>query len=322
MSIDHTFKIGGDETCDIYLNISGLDAGGHEVGSLSANIYAFDKRTGVSKFTCNLELSDLGNLYHHLEKYSIIKDVEVTNTGKFIEVDMDSEELISLLTVAQTDTLIPVLRNIINSRLSRSDLNTILGRRDSLNAFNEMLNNSENITEPTWQEFFMQNEWIFGYGLTYKFLRILQREAYVSGLDLDGSNSVISDFLLSDSRFTKLVELKTPDTSLFDNRRNRADAWRLSTALTDAVSQILSQKANWEIESTGINYNAAGDQIIEETFDVESILIIGRFSSISGTQREQQMKRKTFELYRRNLRCIEILTYDELFARAQHIVGE
>ncbi|MBC8029235.1 MAG: DUF4263 domain-containing protein [Pyrinomonadaceae bacterium] len=136
------------------------------------------------------------------------------------------------------------------------------------------------------------------------------------------SNDVISDFLLSDARFTKLVELKLPNTtSLFENRRNRSDSWRLSTDLTDAISQILAQKANWELQARNRNYDAAGNLVRERASDVECILVIGMHATISGSEHEIEIKLKTLELYRRNLRSIEIVLYDELFDRAGFIVA-
>jgi hypothetical protein len=138
-----------------------------------------------------------------------------------------------------------------------------------------MLENSGSSTEPNWQAFFEANEWIFGYGLKYRYLRILQREAHFSSTNLDGSNDVISDFLLSDTRFTKLVELKAPNTSLFENRRNRSDSWRLSTDLTDAISQILAQKANWELQAIGTMMPMA-IWFVKERVTSKAFLSLGR----------------------------------------------
>lgn len=319
MSVDHTFEIGGDESSKIYLNISGVDQDG-DVNIASSNIYAFDSNTGVSKFTCNLPLEKLSDLYHHLSKYSMVTSLEATSVGKFIEVAESQSEIISFLSTSSSESLIPALQHIVSDRLSHDDINTILGRRESLAEYEQMLDDVDSYQEADWQRFFERNEWVFGYGLTYKYVKILQREANVSGTDLNGANGVITDFLLSDSRFTKIVELKTPQTALFDSGRNRSDTWRLSRALTDAISQILAQKANWEIEAAGNNYTAEGNLITENSYDVECILVIGSHSDIDGSQREKAMKSKTLELYRRNLRCIEILTYDELFERAKYIV--
>ena len=320
MSVDHTYRIGADDRCTVVLNISGLDKGGHDTGQVRANLYAYDVATGSSKFTCNFSLSDLQKLYHHLAKYSMIKNEEVNETGNFVEVSGNTEELLVLLDAANVGSLIPALKNLVKDRLSCDDINTILGRKDALELYKKMLDNADDYTEPQWQSFFEQNNWIFGYGLRYKFLSILQREANVSKTDLNGGNAVISDFLLTDTRFTKLVELKTPKTNLFENRKNRSDSWRLSTDLTDAVSQILAQKANWEVESAGVNYTGGGQQISEVTHDVECILVIGQFSNITGNDKEHAIKLKTLELYRRNLRNIDILLYDELYERARFIV--
>jgi hypothetical protein len=250
----------------------------------------------------------------------MVRDTEIDETGKFVEVSGSTEEWLSLLGAADARALIPALKNLVENRLSSDDVNTILGRKDALSRYGDMLNNADDYTELQWQSFFEQNDWIFGYGLKYRFLRILQREAHVSGTDLDGHNAVIADFLLTDARFTRLVELKTPKTKLFENRKNRSEAWRLSTALSDAVSQILAQKANWELEGAGPNYTSDGKKINDAAHDVECILIIGQFSSIEGNDRERAIKFKTLELYRRNLRNIEILLYDELYDRARFIV--
>jgi hypothetical protein len=319
MSIDHTFNIGADGSCQLVLNMGGVDVNG-DLSSASSSIYAFDQNTGVSKFTCNLSIEQLSSLYHHLAKYSMVTSLEPSSAGKFIEVAESQSEIISFLSTSTSESLIPALQHIVSERLSHDDINTILGRRESLAEYEGMLADPDSFTEPDWQKFFERNEWIFGYGLTYKYITILQREAHVSSSDLNGANDVITDFLVSDSRFTKIVELKTPKTALFERSRNRADSWRLSMALTDAVSQILAQKANWEIESDGHNYTAEGELITEKAYDVQCILVIGSHSNIDGTARDKTMKSKTLELYRRNLRCIEILTYDELFERAKYIV--
>ena len=321
VSIDHTFEIGSDGQCKVSLNIAGIDGGGHGVEVVSASIYAYDCATGTPKFTCSIPLDRLAALCGHLNGYSMLRAAVPKDTGKFVEVTGNMEELLSVMAAANNDSLLPALKNIIANRLTEDDIGTILGRKDSLQEFSMMLSNSGDYTEANWQQFFKRNEWIFGYGLKYRYLKILQREAHVSRTDLSGTNDVIADFLLSDSRFTKLVELKTPSTALFRSRRNRADSWCLSSDLSDAVSQILAQKANWELEGASQNFTAEGVQITEAAHDVECILVIGTQGGIDGTDRELAMKRKTLELYRRNLRHIEIVLFDELFERAKYIVA-
>lgn len=179
-----------------------------------------------------------------------------------------------------------------------------------------------------WQHFFRNNEWIFGYGLDYRFLGILQNKAHIANGDVAGRDGAISDSLLGCSKFTVLVEIKKPNTQLFtqlfENSKNRANSWKLSDDLIDSLSQILEQKASWQIKAevnANNNFNDEGKLIQQKTLDPKSILIIGSDSQFEGTEKIKQIKLRTFELFRRDSRNIEILTYDELYERAKFIVS-
>lgn len=309
-----------DVYSEVRVNITGLDTGEKKVGELSANVYAICPKTGDSKFTCSMSVLELAGLLAYLNQYEMIKDTSKNLSGIFVQVDSKDEELITLLRTSEHKQIVPALKAIVKEKLSSDDLNTILGRKDALVTFGEMLASNPPHSEPEWQIFFESNDWILGYGLRYCYLSILQRECRVSGTDLDGKNAVISDFLMSDARFTKIVELKRPDTPLFKAKKNRSESWCLSDDLTNAVSQILSQKAQWEIESRGDCYASNGNKITEKTHDVECVLVIGSGQQFSGDTKDSAIKASTLELYRRNMRNIEILLYDELFERAKFIV--
>lgn len=181
-------------------------------------------------------------------------------------------------------------------------------------------NISSHSEEKVWQFFFEKNEWIFGYGLDYRFQQILQREVHLSDQELDGSNAVIGDYLLGDKFFTTFIELKKPSTPLFANEKNRSNSWRLSNDLIDSVSQILEHKASGLIRLDNNQY-VNGEPLEQKAYDSKVILIIGDWSELekSGSTQERNIKRKTFELFRRDSRNIEILTFDELFERACYI---
>lgn len=215
-----------------------------------------------------------------------------------------------------------LLETLKNNVLTKSDLDILSGRKDGLEEFKSNLIEISKLDEPEWQTFFKNNSWIFGYGLDYKFLSIIQKEASLSSIDLDGKNEVKSDFLLADNNFTVIVELKRPDTQLFEKDKNRSESWRLSKDLTYAISQILTQKAEWELNSQNKKFDNEGNPINQTTIDPKTILIIGHTQQFSGNKKEDLIKRKTFELYRRNSRNIEIITYDELLDRAKFIVND
>ncbi len=177
--------------------------------------------------------------------------------------------------------------------------------------------------ETTWQAFFERNEWILGLGVDYKYQKILQKEGNVSEQDLGGGNTVISDFLLSDSKFVTFVELKKPSTLLFGKDKNRSGAWSLSRDLQNASSQILEQKAAGLIKFDKPQEDVNGNLLSENAYDSKTILIIGNWSELENAKsyQEARIKKKTFELYRKDSRNIQILTYDELLERAEHIVN-
>ena len=131
------------------------------------------------------------------------------------------------------------------------------------------------------------------------------------------------DFLLADNRFTTFVEIKRPDTKLFHEKKNRADCWKLSSDLYDAHSQILEHKASGQIklQMDSINYGSDDTVVNQKAFDSKTILIIGNWDEITNDNpRVKAIKEKTFELFRQNSKNVEIITYDELYDRAQYIV--
>jgi len=273
------------------------------------------------------------NEFHELLEFlNLVRFIDLSDTSNFklslsnlrekVLVDRSDKELIDSLSSLQGDDRVHFLEKIRESALTRQDLDILSGRKNGLTLFHQKLYVEQDWDESKWQNFFAQNTWIFGYGLDYRFLSILQKEAAVSNIDLDGKNTVNSDFLMGSTDFTVLVELKRPDTLLFENSKNRSHSWRLSQYLMHAVSQILAQKGAWEIKSSQTNYDDNGNLINQKTSDPKAILIIGRKDQIEDNPRDFEIKQKTLELYRRDSRNVEILTYDELYERAYYIVNQ
>lgn len=223
---------------------------------------------------------------------------------------------------------------VSNGLITSHDIVNLGYRKQQLSIFEELLNSPRTVEEyarthgvrldqpeKAWQHFFKRNDWIFGYGLDYRFLGILQDEAEVGVPDLDGANSPTTDFLAGTKHFTMLVELKLPGTNLFGVRRNRSSAWKLSTDLYDAVSQMLEQKASWQVRSAMSSVTRDGEHIDQLTADPKALLVIGQDAAFeANNHRERQLKLRTFELFRRDTRNIEIVTYTELYERASFIV--
>lgn len=216
-------------------------------------------------------------------------------------------------------------KDIVNTSYRKEQLDIfkkLLSEDGYLQSYKSQIGKENTKDEIAWQYFFQKNDWIFGYGLDYRFQGILQKEFHASSSDADGSGEVISDFLLGDSNFATFVELKKPDTHLFGREQNRSNAWRLSNDIIDAVSQILEQKSSGQIKmETQSLHNDDGERIEQKSYDSKVILIIGHWNQIDGcSDKEKEIKKKTFELFRRDSRNIEIITYDELYDRAKFII--
>jgi hypothetical protein len=245
--------------------------------------------------------------------------------------ELDSDSIRSVKTLLSKEGGAKLVETLINEGfISSKDIVNTSFRKRGLQYFKNLKddpkywktyaaenNISSHSEEKVWQFFFEKNEWIFGYGLDYRFQQILQREAHLSDQELDGSNAVIGDYLLGDKFFTTFIELKRPSTPLFAKEKNRSNSWRLSNDLIDSVSQILEHKASGLIRLDNNQY-VNGEPLKQKAYDSKVILIIGDWSELekSGSTQERNIKRKTFELFRRDSRNIEILTFDELFERA------
>ena len=282
------------------------------VEKITLSDFGLDK---ILKFNQLIEAINLSNVSS--QQISLKDDI---STSSFISV-LGSTNIIDLL---QND---PNLKEDIIALRHKKDIlgifENMLFRTEAIGEYCSQIGISQDKEEKVWQEFFFRNQWIFGYGLQYQFKGILQKEFYASDSKIDGSNSVICDFLLADRNFTTFVELKKPSTHLFKiAKRNRSNTWCLSTDLLDSFSQILEQKASGQVklEKNDI-FDKDGKTVTQKSIDSKVILIIGSWSEIENdTDEVKSIKKRTFEMFRRDSRNVEIITFDELYERAKFIV--
>ena len=191
-------------------------------------------------------------------------------------------------------------------------------RSTILRSFEKMLADSA-MTESDWQSFFEANTWIFGYGLRYQILHVIQTQPNYGGTTVDGTGGQRGDFLTAteaEKKFTCLVEIKKPTTKLLHRQQYRNGSWAISEELAGAISQVQINCAEWEMYGARTERNRA---LLPEVFTVspKGIVVIGKTSELDNLD-----KRNSFERFRREIRNPEIITYDELFERAKFIVGE
>lgn len=313
-------------------NIEGLDiikiVDGKETQKVSFSKFDFAQLELFLNFIHDIDLSTVAERRLKLADNSL--DVLDDETKKKIATLLQGEEGGEVIQQL-LDNNIVTSQDIVNTGYRKNQLkifNRLLNEQGYLQVYKkEESGISENTKdEIAWQHFFNKNPWIFGYGLDYRYQNILQKEFSASDTDAAGKGQVNADFLIGDNHFTTFVELKTPDTELFvntDSGQNRSGSWCLSNKLIYAVSQILEQKAAGQIKLESEPFNSQGEKITQKGYDSKCILVVGNLNEevekSSDNSKIKEIKKKTFELFRRDSRNVEILTYDELYMRAYHI---
>lgn len=108
-----------------------------------------------------------------------------------------------------------------------------------------------------------------------------------------------------------LIEIKTPQTKLLNKKLYREGVYSPSTELSGAINQLLDQKNKFEREMATFKNNSR--QYDLESYSVHGILIVGK---VPIDDIDQQ---KSFELFRRNSKNIDIVTFDELLNKVKNL---
>ena len=85
--------------------------------------------------------------------------------------------------------------------------------------------------------------------------------------------------------------------------------------MADAVAQVQGYIEAWGTNTTRERFDYERDNNLM-TAKTKGILVIGNTSELDTAD-----KKRSFELFRKGLNQIDIITYDELLERANHIVG-
>jgi hypothetical protein len=233
------------------------------------------------------------------------------------DIEEGDADLIKKLLLRRPDEILKILNSLEPEVLDTLSFLRIQKQREKiLKEFEEALTQSKD--EAFWQNFFEQNEWIFGYGLRYQILKpIAEQPHYGGGGVTEHKTGQVGDYLThteGEKRFTVLVEIKTPQTPLVQSYRT--DVWGVGKEVSGGVSQLQVHCRTWDHErskSQKIQEDLLQKQIF--TIDPRGILVIGHTQNLETVE-----KRSSFELFRRNLHNPEIVTFDELYERAKYIV--
>lgn len=188
---------------------------------------------------------------------------------------------------------------------------------------------SQTWTESEWEQFFKANQWIFGLGLRFQFLSVLQNQADYGGTSFDRTGEQKGEFLMhteAEERFTVLVEIKKPQTRFFQSagKPYRSGVPGFNPDFMNAISQVQVNTHTWEMEGSQRKHDAETlSQVHIRTISPRSLLICGHLGELGDVDAKKAFdKRHAFELLRCKLRVPEIITFDELLERAHFIIRD
>jgi len=259
-------------------------------------------------------------------------------------VDISDEELRKIaLTTHQAKSLVAgneeLFTEVIRNSITKKDIVAIGYRKKQLEVFRKLLEDEEYFSsakeakgctdEGLWQKFFEKNSWIFGYGLDYIYSSGLddkRLEQVVRGYHVAQSGKRVDALLKTKALASNLcfVEIKTHKTPLLDNKPYRAGCWSVSGELAGATAQIQGtvsyafETIFGKLEISDSEGFLTGEEVFN--FHPKSFVIIGSLSQFFGEHGVNQEQLRSFELYRKNLNQPEIITFDEIYERAKHIV--
>lgn len=277
-----------------------------------------------------------------------IKEADFPDESKFNV--KDSELARMLLNKTQISRLIEdnfeLLQDALKNNVTTKDLINFGYRKKQLEIFDKLLSNSEFFIEfknklgeesgkdvseeQVWQKFFEKNTWVLGYGLDYVFnseLDSKKLEQVTSGSNFNSGGKRTDALLKSLGAINSLCfcELKLSSDPLLKQVKNpyRGESWQISDALAGAIAQVQRtvHKAVKDF-STKTEIKDKQDNLTGETlyfYNPKAFVLIGNLNEFMIDGKINETKFSSFEMFRKSLKNIEILTYDELYERGFYI---
>lgn len=284
-------------------------------------------------------------LISFIKKYKDIVDLgDLESTFKVVAKD---SYFIEFNNKSDKEKAEDILALVKNTNLSSTDMRSITfeSRKKDLKLFYYLLLNKDyqgkkihdlyrdkhslgSGLETIWHYFLRNHDWILGLNLDILFIKDFLDEQKLGVANSKGLGSPQTD-LIGISEFTTLVELKHPNTDIFKKTVNkgRANTWDFTSGFIEGVSQCLGQKdeitRSYDAKTFIKNDGSQLDKRTTFNLDPDAVFVVGcknREFPIHDYDNKNITKYKTFHRFRRNVRNVTIITFDELFERAFYSV--
>ncbi len=231
-------------------------------------------------------------------------------------------------------------RALIESDANASDVIALQHRREIAATMRQWLGDEEAFAranaaaggpERAWQQLLEANPWVLGVGLGGQLLTSWETgklEQTVVGRSIKGVGKRADALLRTAGLVRSLVfaEIKHHQTRLLGDEY-RSGSWSPSKDLAGAIVQVQQtvHLAGREFDDYIQDQAEDGELLGEGTFFLQprSFVVVGSLDQLTGSSGGPiPDKVRSFELFRRNLHEPEVITFDELVARAElHIEG-
>jgi Shedu protein SduA, C-terminal/Shedu protein SduA, N-terminal len=264
-----------------------------------ASLYSYMRERGISYGEQELVPITKGEVVRR-----VLALLEGDDTQELVETfldwasNQDTRTLATSLGATSADTLITFGAAVTAARMRR---------------FIDVARRGLRISEESkWQSLLKQESWVISQ-LYAQPVVLIKDQAYVGGKSIENTGGSVIDYLFANNLTGNvlLVEIKTPTAPLL--RDYRGNVMAPAADLSGGVQQLLQARHSFEEEYRQlIERSSVGLQVVSP----RCLLIVGTLSSLSD-----QVARRSFEIFRNNNRQVEVVTFDELIAKAEQLVS-
>lgn len=205
------------------------------------------------------------------------------------------------------EDLYDVIRTLEESNL---DLATsIINQIKISEVTKELEENMTNSNEQFFQTFFGKNSFVLSFIIPTMF-HYIEGYTYMGGKSIDNKGGIYTDLMYEEGHNNiAIIELKTPTTNLVMNTPYRSPSvYSVDSKVSGAVVQAKNQKEVFLNNMT--NFKSHNYTIV----DPDVYVIVADLNKLTN-----QDKLRSFELYRKSLKDIKIITYSEIISKLKLI---
>jgi hypothetical protein len=173
-------------------------------------------------------------------------------------------------------------------------------------------NSSRDEPEDFWQQALSEHSFVLSQLFSAPAI-VIEDQPYVGGKEVTNMGGSLADFLLQNSltQSVTIVEIKTPKTKLLLESEYRGGVYAPSAELSGAAAQAQSHRDTLTKEF----YNLTKGRAEFFPYDPLCVVIAGDTTQIGSDE-----QRKSFELFRRGLKDVQVVTFDEVFGQARALL--